>query len=156
MINGNVSTNDKLMLLLRCDAREQQCAKLNNKTKYFVGWTKVSRRYQNDICVNTWDLFKISGLSESEKHCKKSIWNKLKGNKRKPQCYARKSVTKTLTVGLLRDCFLPNNEPFMINDFCSSTNIRLCVSSRLCLNRNKFWEDFCVLEKIRRVTLTVD
>lgn len=56
----------------------------NNEKKYFVRRTKASRRYQSDICVNTWDLFKISGLSESEKPCE-IIWNTLKGNKQKQQ-----------------------------------------------------------------------
>lgn len=116
--------------------------KLRDGIEMTFAWT-------HEICLRSAVCQKVKSLC-------KIIWNTLKGNKRKQQCYARKSVTKTLTVGLLRDCFLPINGPFMINDFCSSTNIRLCVSSRLCLNRNKFREDFCVLKKIRRVTLTVD
>lgn len=101
------------------------------------------RRYQNDICVNTWNLFKISGLSESEK----PLRNYLEYIKRQPAqtTMLRKKISYKNTYGRsTARLFSSINVPFMINGFCSSTNIRLCVSSRLCLNRNKF---LCELKK---------
>lgn len=103
--------------------------RLRDGIKMTFGWTQKP-------------LFRISGLTESEKSCE-NIWGTRKFTGNQPKTMLRKKISYKNTYGRsAARLFSSVNVPFMINDFCSSTNIRLCVSSRLCPNRNKFCEDF--------------